>query len=195
VPLAIAATGPKMIRLAAEVADGVLLAVGAEPERLRASIEAIRATRDAAGLGAAEFSVSAYVCVIPDDDRARARKMASGNVASFARFSSMHGNVASTVPDADRAIYQALHDSYTMRGHMRDGSPQSTQLTDEFIDRFAVVGPAEECAERLVELTALGIHRFLVQPPGFGIDPDEMRRRMAKDVLPAVRAAAASATV
>jgi alkanesulfonate monooxygenase SsuD/methylene tetrahydromethanopterin reductase-like flavin-dependent oxidoreductase (luciferase family) len=50
VPLAIAATGPKMIRLAAQVADGVLLAVGAETERLRASIETIRATREAAGL-------------------------------------------------------------------------------------------------------------------------------------------------
>ncbi|MEN3263631.1 LLM class flavin-dependent oxidoreductase [Pseudonocardia sp.] len=49
-PLAIAATGPKMIRLAAQVADGVLLAVGAEAERLRVSIETIRATREAAGL-------------------------------------------------------------------------------------------------------------------------------------------------
>jgi 5,10-methylenetetrahydromethanopterin reductase len=77
-----------------------------------------------------------------------------------------------------------------MRGHMRDGSPQSAHLTDDFIDRFAVVGPVEECVERLAALAELGVDRFSILPPGFGVDgADDLRARVAAEVLPGVRAA------
>jgi len=148
----------------------------------------VRAARAEAGLAELPFSIGAYVSVIPDADRDRARRMASGNVASFARFTTMHGASGAEGTGRDRAIYQSLHDSYTMRGHMRDGSPQSAHLTDDFIDRFAIVGPAEECASRLADLAALGINRFICLGPGFGHDADAVRRRVAQEVLPAVRA-------
>jgi len=188
VPVSIAATGSRMIRLAARLGDGVLLAVGAEPERLGACISVIREARIAAGLDPNGFTVGAYVAVVPHHDRAKARRMASGNVASFARFTAMHGQVTGAGVEGDHSIYKALHNSYTMRGHMRDGSPQSAELTDEFIDRFAIVGPAEECARRLVELAGLGVHKFIVAPPGFGTDgADLVRREIAQEVIPAVR--------
>lgn len=187
VPVTVAVTGPRMTRLAARHADGALLAVGAEPSRLAAAIETIRTVRDQAGLSREPFSIGAFLSVVPDEDRDRGRRMASGNVASFARFSSMQGTVPSTVGTGDKAIYQALHDSYTMRGHMRDGSPQSTHLTDEFIDRFAIVGPPEECAARLAQLVDLGVDRVICLGPGFGHDADEIRHRIATQVLPAVR--------
>jgi 5,10-methylenetetrahydromethanopterin reductase len=77
------------------------------------------------------FGISAYVSVVPHADRAVARRMAAGNVASFARFSTMHGRATGSAAGNDQAIYERLHDSYTMRGHMRDGSPQSEHLTDD----------------------------------------------------------------
>jgi 5,10-methylenetetrahydromethanopterin reductase len=139
------------------------------------------------------FGITAYVSVVPHTDRAVARRMASGNVASFARFSAMHGRVTGSAAGNDQAIYERLHDSYTMRGHMRDSSPQSEHLTDEFIDRFAVVGPADACAARLVELADLGVDRFAVSPPGFGVDGAQaVRDRIAAEVLPGVREAMAT---
>jgi len=189
VPVTIATTGPRMIRLAARIGDGVLLAVGAEPSRLSTAIDAVRAARAEAGLGELPFSIGAYVIVIPDADRDRARRLASGIVASFARFTAMHGRSGAALTGNDSSIYQSLHDSYTMRGHMRDGSPQSAHLTDDFIDRFAIVGPAEECASRLAALAVLGIDRFVCLGPSFGHDPDDVRRRVAEEVLPAARAA------
>jgi 5,10-methylenetetrahydromethanopterin reductase len=190
VPLLVAATGPKMIRMAARVADGAVLAVGAEPERVRSAIDALREARTAAGLAWEDFMVGAYVTVVPHDDRAIARQMASGNIASFARFTAMHGQGSKGVPAADSAVYQGLHDSYTMRGHMRNGSPQSTHLTDDFIDRFAIVGPVDECVDRLAALAELGVERFSLLPPGFGVEgADEVRARIAAEVLPGVREA------
>jgi 5,10-methylenetetrahydromethanopterin reductase len=35
-------------------------------------------------------------------------------------------------------------------------------LPDEFVDRFAIVGTPEECAERFQEIIDLGVDRFLV---------------------------------
>jgi len=190
VPLLIAASGPRVIKLAARMADGIILAVGAEPTRIGATVEAIRQERLAAGLDPRAFTICAYVSIVPHDDQAVARRMASGNVASFARFSAMHGKVADQVTDRDRDIYQRLHDSYTMRGHMRDGSPQSAHLTDEFIDRFAIVGPSQICAERVTALARVGVNRFVVNPPGFGTDgADQVRARIAAEVIPAVKAA------
>jgi 5,10-methylenetetrahydromethanopterin reductase len=190
VPLLIATTGARVTKLAARAANGVLLAVGAEPTRIRAAVELIRQERLAAGLDPNAFTICAYVSIVPHDDMAVARHMASGNVASFARFSAMHGKVADEVTDRDRDIYQRLHDSYTMRGHMRHASPQSVHLTDEFIDRFAIVGPCQLCVERLTELAGLGVDRFIANPPGFGTGAaDQVRARIAAEIIPAVKAA------
>jgi 5,10-methylenetetrahydromethanopterin reductase len=193
VPLLIAASGPRMMKLAATVADGVVLAVGAETTRIGPAIETIRQARADAGLTMDGFGITAYISAIPHTDLAVARRMASGNVASFARFSAMHGRATGSAAGNDQAIYERLHDSYTMRGHMRDGSPQSEHLTDEFIDRFAVVGPADACVARLVELADLGVDRFVVSPPGFGVDGAQaVRDRIASEILPGVREAMAT---
>jgi 5,10-methylenetetrahydromethanopterin reductase len=193
VPLLIAASGPRMTKLAATAADGVVLAIGAETTRIGSAIEMIRQVRADVGLTMDGFVISAYVSVIPHTDRVVARRMASGNVASFARFSAMHGQATGSATGNDQAIYERLHDSYTMRGHMRDGSPQSEHLTDEFIDRFAVVGPSDACVARLTELADLGIERFVITPPGFGVeDAQAVRDRVAAEVLPGVREAIAA---
>jgi 5,10-methylenetetrahydromethanopterin reductase len=192
VPLMLAASGPKMMRLAARLADGVVLAVGAEPNRIAKAIETVRTERVRVGLDPLDFTIFAYISVVPDHDRAAARQLVSGNVASFARFTAMHGTVTGDVSDGDRTVYQRLHDSYTMRGHMRHGSPQSTHLTDDFIDRFAVVGPADECVDRIVQLARLGVDRFGVLQVGFGAEgADRVRERVAREVLPRVREACA----
>ncbi|MFC0112465.1 LLM class flavin-dependent oxidoreductase [Kibdelosporangium aridum] len=192
VPLLITATGPRMLKLAARVGDGVVMAVGAETSRISTSLDAVRQARADVGQTMEGFTVSAYVSVVPHDDLAVARRMASGIVASFARFSAMHGQVTGAGASADSAIYKRLHDAYTMRGHMRDGSPQSMHLTDEFIDRFAIVGPVDHCIARLTELAGLGVTRLVISPPGFGADDVQtVRDRITAEVLPGVREATA----
>jgi 5,10-methylenetetrahydromethanopterin reductase len=172
------------------------MAVGAETSRISAALDTVRQARAEAGLTMDGFTVGAYVSVVPHHDRAVARRMASGNVASFARFSAMHGPVTGAGAGADSRMYERLHAAYTMRGHMRDGSPQSAQLTDEFIDRFAIVGPARHCIARLTELAGLGVNRFVISPPGFGADDGQaVRDRIAAEVLPGVREATAATAV
>jgi 5,10-methylenetetrahydromethanopterin reductase len=63
-------------------------------------------------------------------------------------------------------------------------------VDDGFIDRFAIVGSPEQCAERLKQLTDLGITRIYVGTRFMGTDVGETNtRRIARDVLPLVRGA------
>jgi 5,10-methylenetetrahydromethanopterin reductase len=190
VPVDVAATGPKVIGVAARLAERVTFAVGATPERVRWAIDTARAARAAAGLDAAMLGLGAYVPVFVHADRATARSMISGGVASYARFSVMHGSVAGPVDAPVRGVLDAVHDAYDMDHHFMHGSPQSTVLTDEAIDAFGVAGPPSYCVERLGELLALGLTKLFVLGGGVNLEREAARASHAlfvEQVLPALR--------
>ena len=60
----------------------------------------------------------------------------------------------------------------------------------EFIERFALIGSAEKCIERLLSIKKLGIERIFVIGPRldhFGQEANEAVARFAKEVIPALR--------
>lgn len=190
VPVDVAGTGPKVIAAGASHAERVTLAVGANAERLRWGIDTAHASRRAAGLDPTTLGIGAYVPVLVHPDRAVARSAIAGGVASFARFSVMHGNVAGPVDSATRATLHNVHAAYDMHSHFTHGSPQSQVLTDDVIDTFGIAGPPQYCIERLHELVELGISKVFVMGGGFRSDPQEAaaaHRRLVDDVLPALR--------
>ena len=52
----------------------------------------------------------------------------------------MHGKANGPVSTGDRAVLEALRSNYDMRAHTRGDSRQAGTLTDDFVDRFAIVG-------------------------------------------------------
>ena len=190
VPVDVAATGPQVIAAAAVLADRVTFAVGADPERIAWAVGVARNARTAAGLDPGALGLGAYLPVFPHPDREVARASISGAVASFARFSVMHGSVIGPIDDRGRAVLEQVHDAYDMDRHFTQGSPQSTPLTDEVIDAFAIAGPAGWCAERLAALGELGLSKIVVMPAGRGLDRDAHRaahRLLVDEVLPTLR--------
>jgi 5,10-methylenetetrahydromethanopterin reductase len=181
VPVEVSATGPRVLSVAARHADRVMLALGADPQRVRWGIETARAS------GA--VSVGSFVNVVAHPDVTAARELASGGVATFARFSVMHGTVSGPIDPDERDTLTAIHDAYDMTRHTQVGSPQAGILTPDFIDRFAVVGTPETCTRRLHQLVALGLDKLIVTGPTLGADPGEARaalERFASEVLPAL---------
>lgn len=189
VPIDVAATGPKVTAIAARLADRVTFAVGADPDRLRASIDLVRQERQAAGLDPSSISVGAYVNAVAHPDAGIAREIARGSTATFAHFSGMSGAPARTAgPDA--TVYQSLGRDYDMAGHASAGSAHAAALPDDFIDRFAVAGPSDHCAGRLSELVEAGAQRLVLVPGSRDADRDELVSsiaRLADEVLPALR--------
>jgi alkanesulfonate monooxygenase SsuD/methylene tetrahydromethanopterin reductase-like flavin-dependent oxidoreductase (luciferase family) len=54
----------------------------------------------------------------------------------------------------------------------------------DFIDRFGIVGSAEQCIERLRELAAFGVDRFVVSGPTTGADREPRPRGDGAASLP-----------
>lgn len=182
VPVEVAATGPQVLDAAARSADRVLVAVGADPERVQWAIDRVRATNPAVAIGA-------FVNVVVHDDPEVGRQLAAGGVSTFARFSVMDGQVRTPIDDDSAEVLTKVHAAYDMTQHTRTGSAQASALAPTFFDRFAIIGPAAHCVDRLRALAALGIDRFVVTGPSLGADRTESRRArqaMVGEVLPAL---------
>src|ERR671935_916727 len=76
VPIWIAAGGPKTLRMAGGVADGVFIRVGTHPANIATAVDAIRAGAKDAGRDPANVRVGAVFHTVLVDDAARALTMA-----------------------------------------------------------------------------------------------------------------------
>ncbi|HEX4219835.1 MAG TPA: LLM class flavin-dependent oxidoreductase [Acidimicrobiales bacterium] len=178
VPIWVVASGPRTIELAARLCDRVTLAVGANPERVRWAVDMIRGINP-------DVAIGAYVTVVVDDDPDRALALSKGGIATFVRFSGMHGQVHGSVSEDDRRIMMEVPRRYDMYQHARTG-PQADVITRQFAERFAIIGPAGFCTERLEELAALGIDRFHITGASRGQDEhdaDAANRRFVDEVM------------
>lgn len=188
VPVEVAATGPKVIAASARHADRIMFALGADPARVAWGIETAKAAADQAGRSLETLSFGAYVNVVCHEDLGLARQLAQGGTGLFARFSVMHGTVSGPADDAQTEVFHNIHDRYDMHAHGRQGGNQTTALTDEFIDSFAIIGDAAHCVDRLNQLAELGIGKFAVTGPTFmARDPDAQAAgtNFVEQVMPA----------
>ena len=188
VPMSVAATGPQVIRLAARVADAITFSVGADPARLKASIDLARQTRAAAGLP--PLRLGAYLNTVAHPDIRVARGLVRGRLGVYARFSMMDRGVRNSLSDADRKVAEELVSLYDMQSHATSGARHEAALADEFVDRFGIVGPSEHVAERLSELVSLGLDHVVIVGHSRNTPPDvfaEASRRFCDEVIPRVR--------
>jgi 5,10-methylenetetrahydromethanopterin reductase len=187
VPVEVAASGPRVIAMAALHAERVMFTLGADIERLQWGIELARTTRKQAGLDPAAVAFGAYVNMGCHTDIDAARGLARGGLTTFARFSVMHGKANGPVSATDREVLEALRSNYDMKAHTRGDSRQAGTLTDDFIDRFAIVGPPERCIERLRSLAALGLDKVAISGATRGASAENAavgRQLVIEHVLP-----------
>src|SRR6478672_8967757 len=190
VPLDIAVSGPRMIELAARVAERVTLAVGADPERVAWAIDLARKTAADAGRDPAEISFGAYVTVGCHPDLDAARGLIGGAVAAFAHFSAMPGSTGAGLAEADREVVAEVGRTYDSNQHLSNAAEHTAALNADFVDRFAVVGAPDACAQRLLGLAELGLERFVITGPSFRSNRDHARtaeQLLTRELLPALR--------
>jgi 5,10-methylenetetrahydromethanopterin reductase len=181
VPLDIAVSGPRMIEYAAGIAENVTLAVGADPDRVAWAIDLTRKAAADAGRDPSTISLGAYVTVGCHPDLDSARGLIAGAVAAFAHFSSMPGSTGAGLASADKEIVAEVGRRYDSNQHLSNAAAHTAPLQPEFVDRFAVVGSPDVCAQRLLDLAGLGIERFVIT--GASFRADRAARQTAEELL------------
>lgn len=192
VPVSVAATGPRMIEVAATVGDRVTFSLGATVERLRWAIEHAREARRAVGMDPSTLSFGAYLCTAAHPDIKQARELVRNVTLTHFRFSIWDPATTATLAPEDREVADRLIAAYggEREWHVGDprGATQVAALDDAFIDRFAIVGTSDQVARRLRELEEIGIDHVMVMH--YRGEPDTVReasQRFAREVIPQLR--------
>ncbi|HZO09273.1 MAG TPA: LLM class flavin-dependent oxidoreductase, partial [Myxococcota bacterium] len=163
VPVEIAASGPRVLELAARVADGVVFCLGADPEVLARALEAFRAAARRAGRDPDALRAGAFVNCAVAEDTARARALARGGASVFARFAAWSDDGA-LQGGATRAAARAIDAGYEMARHAQAAGAGAHALDDAFLDEFAIVGTADHAAARLDRLARVGLDFVTIAP-------------------------------
>lgn len=171
-PIEVAATGPKVIEIAARRADRICFAVGADPERLTACIGQARAAAEGAGRDPDQLEFGAYVNCVIHPDRSEAREAIRGGLSVFAHFSGFEGMDIDALPEGTRGAARLLRSQYDMDNHALTSGAHAQALDDAFIHHFGIAGPVDEAKGRFRELAASGLDFVRVVPGSRDMPPD-----------------------
>ena len=167
VPIVLGVKGPKALRLAGEVADGVLCSVLCTPAHVR---------RVRASTRGAPFAVLGYVPLVIDADRGRAREMVKPLLAHY--LGVLHGQ--SILEDAGMTAARTA----PFRDALLRGERAAGLVTDDLIDAFAVAGPPADCQAALARWAEAGLDApVAVIPPRANV-PEQIAR-FGAEVAPA----------
>ncbi|MFD6321537.1 TIGR03842 family LLM class F420-dependent oxidoreductase [Streptomyces sp. NPDC058442] len=163
-PVWMAAYGPKALALAGRKADGFILQL-ADPYLTEWMVKAVRAAAAEAGRDPASVTVCVAAPAYVGDDLAHARDqcrwfggMVGNHVADLV---ARYGEHSDLVPEALTSYIKERH-GYDYSHHGRAGNPSTDFVTDEIVDRFCLLGPAEAHIEKLEALRGLGVDQFAV---------------------------------
>ncbi|MFF0717229.1 LLM class flavin-dependent oxidoreductase [Micromonospora sp. NPDC003816] len=193
-PVFVAASGPKNLRLAGEIADGVILLSGVSPATLTAGLGRVREGAEASGRSLAdlEIVVSAY-CHVTDDVEADAR-MLKPICAGIAQ---KGGAAALALAGIDVQVPPVVPGLYPDTVHAEDWAEAvrvcGQWITDEMAVRFArafcLFGTTAQIAARIDEVAAAGATNVFLQHVGSYDLPYELMESFADNLSARERSA------
>src|SRR3984893_5738560 len=156
-PVWVAGYGPKALRTAGRIGDGVILQF-ADPDLIAWCLGFVRAGAKEAGRDVSRIEVTAAAPVWASEDLAVARDkgrwfpaLVSNHVLDLiSKYKPEELPASLTSFVKDRGKYDYLH-------HCEVGSDNANFVTDEVIDRFCLVGPIDRHREKLEALRAVGV--------------------------------------
>ena len=183
IPVYVAAAQPGMLRMAGELADGVILMGAADPEFCRWQLDFIDEGIASAGRRREDVVVDLQVTMSIGDDRERAladvRAWATSQAATFVDWKRLPPSYEKYRPEFEKAAAE-----YHLVEHLSLHAGHKAVVSDEFVQRVAIAGSRDESLDRLRELCAVDIDRIT-----FALLSGGRRRRLeelATGVIPAL---------
>ncbi|GAB2450338.1 TIGR03842 family LLM class F420-dependent oxidoreductase [Conyzicola lurida] len=182
----VAAYGPLALKLTGEVGDGFILQM-ADLDVAEWMIATVRRAADAAGRDplAVKFCVAAPMYVGDDWTHMRDQNRWFGGMVGnhVADIVAKYGE-GSAVPKA-LTDYIKGREGYDYNEHGRAGNSHANFVPDEIVDRFCLLGTADQHIEKLKALKELGVDQFA----GYlqHDNKEETMRVYGETVIPALR--------
>jgi 5,10-methylenetetrahydromethanopterin reductase len=170
-PIYIASTGPQMLKLAGEIADGVLLSAGLTLASTRRCLEFAQAGVQAKRRDAAEVRTCSLINCKVSRNGTAAKTAMLRKLAFLFRSRGHSDNIKSSDLDIDHQAIIAAHARHDFEGAVR-------LLPLEAANAFAVAGTPAQCRTRLEEYLAVGLDEFIIEISG-----NTEERKLALDLV------------
>jgi 5,10-methylenetetrahydromethanopterin reductase len=197
IPIILGAHGPRSLRLAGRIADGVVIGLGVSPEAIRGSLEQLAAGAADAGRSVDDIEVWFTCFWFVDERPGVAAEQGRWASTAFALHFVRGGVEGKFLPDDMKAAVRQLGKAYDLTVH---GSvPESKQeeyvalaerlgVADYLLDRFVFAGTPAEVESQVRRAMSAGACRF---DGAIDADLPEHERRVTswgRLVLPRLRA-------
>lgn len=191
VPIYLAASGPKTIRLAGELADGVFINAGLLPEVVQDSLRHLQEGAATAGRNWRDIDLWIFAAGSIHHDRQQALAEVKTTAVGLATYA-LHPPEGKRIPPEHVPAMERLRSAYDIMSHLIPGSPYHPRLADELgiseylLDRFAIFGTPDDCRRALDGLRKHGVEKVCLTLGGTS-DPQNHVRLFAEEVIPTLR--------
>lgn len=189
-PIIVAAAGRRTLAMAGRVADGILLSSGVRIDDLGKALEHVAEGRRERADQQAPFETWVQIRYAVGDTREQAVDEIRTVVAAVGHHAIGHDPVAKGVPEHLHDACRELVARYDPRYHCVPGDSPNALLIDELgltdylIERFAIAGSPEECAQQAVALARAGYLHMLMATP---VRTAQNMQRWGREVIPLVQ--------
>ncbi|HVF12621.1 MAG TPA: LLM class flavin-dependent oxidoreductase [Actinomycetota bacterium] len=174
VPIYIAGLGPKMLRLAGQIADGVILFLFT-PDGVRSALEQVRAGAEDVGRDVSEIDVVARIPVAVDEDDEFLRFMLRRLTTNYAIVDVYNASLT-------RQGFGDPAESISKLWQSGERDKAAAAVTDEMLEGLYLFGSAEDVRNGIEGFREAGIKTPVLFPLSVAGDPAERLDRVKKTI-------------
>ena len=165
IPLYVAASGPKTLELAGEVADGVIIQTGLLPEVIEDALNCIRRGAERAGRDFDKIDKTWFPWVNVASTKDEAIENILHSLASGAKHLGRFTTQGKHIPENMIPLIEQVYREYKFEQHQIPGNDngklvKELGLAEYLADRFAIVGTPDDCAHKIKEAAEAGARHF-----------------------------------
>lgn len=185
IPILLAASGPKLLRMAGAVADGAIMSLGPSTNVLKAAISELNAGAVQASRNPDELYKVSWNALSISENRNDAIKEAKAYVAQI--LSPQHSD---RIPDwADIPRHDALkvRHAYDETKHLDSTATAISLVTDEMVDKLCIAGTLEDCRRKVATLEGSGVNQVSFLTMSRSEDKPNLVENIVRNVIPSFR--------
>ena len=185
IPIGMAVSGPRAMRMAGRLADIVWVCFGLQEEEIALAKIYLQEGAQEAGRTLADIDLWWMVQFNIGTSKEAALEPIKPNLASSGHIIFRYGLEGKAVPPEYQKQAEELARRYQPIRHFASvGLTDELGITEYMADRLAIAGPPEECIQRIKDLEAQGVDQlfFYTALP----DKDRLFNQLVSEVIPAV---------
>jgi 5,10-methylenetetrahydromethanopterin reductase len=199
IPIFVAATGPKALALAGEIADGVIVLSGSAPDLVERALGDVRRGLERVGRSASQLEIclAAHTAVVADEEEAA--RLVKPLVVTSAQLGGSEAlraaGIEVTVPPVVPGVYPDVTHAEDWEAAIAAADAYvSDEAARRYAETFALAGTADSIAERLERAAALGVTSvYLLGLSSYEL-PSELLTALREVILPRFGAGSTSSS-